>query len=75
MYVTQKLTYTNRTPDRLLLIIEPWAEEHWIDPDEQVYIEVLNGNPGNHLEIEHTDEGLTVHGWEGTVVNRRRGAK
>jgi hypothetical protein len=75
MHITQKLSYTNRTPGRLLLILEPWAEEYWIDPGQQVNIEVRNGTPGHYLELEHTSEGLTVYGWEGTVVSILRDGK
>ena len=69
MSITQKITYTNRTQGKLLIILEPWAEEYWIEPDQPVDIEVYNGSPGGHLEIEHTPEGLIVYGWEGTLVS------
>jgi hypothetical protein len=75
MHVTQKFTYTNRTLSRLLIILEPWAEEYWIDPGEQIDLEVRNGTPGHQLELEQTSEGLTIHGWEGTVVYILRDGK
>ena len=43
---TQTITYTNRTNRKLLIILEPWAEEYWIEPDQPVDIEVRNGSPG-----------------------------
>jgi hypothetical protein len=75
MPITQKFTYTNRTQSRLLIVLEPWAEEYWIDPGEHVDIEVRNGVSGNHLELEDTSEGITIHGWEGTVVSVLRDGK
>jgi hypothetical protein len=68
MHVIQKFTYTNRTQSRLLIILEPWAEEYWIDPGQQIEVEVRNGTPGHQLELEQTSEGSTIHGWEGTVI-------
>jgi len=70
--VIQKITYTNRTQGKLLVIIEPWAEEYWIEPDQPVDIEVRNGSPGGHLEIEQTAQGLIVYGWAGTAVSMVR---
>jgi hypothetical protein len=73
--VSQKITYTNRTQGKLLVILEPWAEEYWIEPDQPVDIEVRDGSPGGHLEIEHTPKGLIVYGWAGTVVSLVRDGK
>jgi hypothetical protein len=42
----QTLTYSNRTQSRLLIILEPWAEQYWIEPGEQVEVQVRNGVPG-----------------------------
>jgi hypothetical protein len=75
MYIVQKLTYTNRTQGRLLVFLEPWAEEYWIDPGERIDIEVRSGTPEGHLELEQTSEGITIYGWEGTVISILRDGK
>jgi hypothetical protein len=69
MSVSLTLTYANRTQRRVLLIIEPWAEEYWVEPDDLIKIEARVGAPGGHFEVEHTVDGLIVHGWEGTMVS------
>ena len=66
---TQKLTYTNRTQSRLRIILEPWAEEYWLDPGEHVDIEGRSESPGSLVqEIEHASEGPIIYGSEGSVV-------
>jgi hypothetical protein len=75
MDVIQKFTYTNRTQSRLLIVLESWGEEYWIDPSEQIEVEVRNGIPGHQLELEQTSEGLTIYGWEGTVIYILRDGK
>ena len=75
MRASQTVTYTNGTQGRLLIVLEPWAEQYWVQPGEQVDIEARNGVPGHHLELEHTAEGLIVYGWEGCVVSILRDGK
>jgi hypothetical protein len=50
-------------------MLEPWAEEYWIEPDDLVKIEARGGTPDGHFELERTIEGLIVHGWEGTMIS------
>jgi len=69
MRVTQKFSYTNRTRHKQLVIVEPWAWEYWIEPDDPVDVEVRGGSPEGHLEIEQTTQGLIIHGWTGTLVS------
>jgi hypothetical protein len=40
-----------------------------IQPGQQVDIQVRDGAAGNKPELEHTAEGLIVHGWVGCVVS------
>jgi len=75
MNAAGKITYTNRTRHRLRIILEPWAEEYGIDPDDPIDIVMQNGSPAGHLEIEQTAEGLTIYGWEGSVMSIFRGGK
>jgi hypothetical protein len=70
-----KITYTNRTRHRLRIILEPWAEEYWIEPNDPIDIVARNGNSRGHLEIEQIDAGLIIYGWEGLVVSIIRNGK
>jgi len=69
------LTYTNRTENRVLIIVEPWGEQYWIQPSEQIDIKVSNGIPGHQLELVHIAEALVIYGWEGSVVSILREGK
>jgi hypothetical protein len=75
MSATQTFTYANRTDRRLVLIIEYWAEEYWIEPGEQVEVVARGGVQGGRFEVEHRADGLTVYGWEGTMVYVLRNGK
>lgn len=68
MSTAQILTYTNRTRDRVLLILEPWAEQYWIEPGGRVDIKVSGGKQGYNIELEETANGIVVYGWEGCVA-------
>jgi hypothetical protein len=67
MNTTQTITYGNGTATRLLIILEPWAEQYWIEPADRVDIKAHSSVPGQ-LEFEHTQAGLIIYGWEGSVV-------
>ena len=75
MSVTQSSSYANRTDHRLILILEPWAEEFWVESGEQVDIEARGGVPGGRFELVHRTDGLTVYGWEGALVYVLRDGK
>jgi hypothetical protein len=75
MELALKVTYINRTPAKALIVLEPWAEEYWIEPGVGVDIEVRNGTADHHLEVEHTTHGLTIYGWEGSVISIFRDGK
>jgi hypothetical protein len=74
MNPTQTITYRNRTGGRLLIVLEAWAEQYWIEAGAQVEIHARSGVPG-HLELEHTDGGLIIYGWQGSVVSIIRDGK
>jgi hypothetical protein len=74
MNTTQTITYVNGAATRLLMILEPWAEQYWIEPRDRVDITAHSGVAG-HLEFEHTEAALIVYGWEGSVVRVFRDGK
>ncbi len=69
MDVIQKLNCINGASERMLLIIEPWAEEYWIEPGMSVEVVGLGGNIDGYFEAERFDQGMIIYGWEGCVVS------
>jgi hypothetical protein len=67
--MTQKLSYTNHTAADLRLTVEPWAQVYVVRPGHQIDIVVSGGDPGEYLEMEQLDDGLTIYGYQGCVVN------
>ena len=66
--MTQKLSYTNHTAADLRLSVEPWARVYKVRPGHQVEIVVTGGDPGEFLEMEQLDDGLTIYGYTGCTV-------
>jgi hypothetical protein len=68
----RSLTFTNRSNHRVLIIFEPWAEQYWIEPGQQVDIHAIqkrNVDRSGNWEVEQRAEALVFHGWEGCVLS------
>ena len=53
----------------MLLIVEPWAVEHWIEPGMSVVVIGQGGLTEGYFEIEHFNQGMIIYGWEGSIVS------
>lgn len=69
MGIQQRLSCINGTTENKLLIVEPWAEEYWLEPGISVEVIGLGGRIDGYFEIENFDQGMIVYGWEGCVVS------
>lgn len=66
MTYTSKFIFTNSSPDPLLLVLEPWAEERMIRPNSSVEVMGEGGEAGSYFELEQLDDRLIVYGWAGS---------
>jgi hypothetical protein len=64
-----KISCINGTSEVMLLIIEPWAEEYWLEPGVSVDVVGQGGVADGSFEVEYFDKGLIFYGWEGSVVS------
>lgn len=64
-----KLACINGKATRMLLIIEPWAEEYWIEPGVSVDVVGRGGSSEGGFEVEFVEAGMIVYGWEDSVVS------
>lgn len=62
-----RLEVSNRHDHPITLTIEPWAEEHVIEPNG-VLVVVGIGPPGQ-FEVSEHDRDVIVHGWSGSTVS------
>jgi hypothetical protein len=62
------LRCTNSTASRLRLVLEPWAEAYWIEPASSVDVLGRGGAAAAGFVVEHSVEGMVVHGWPGSVL-------
>jgi hypothetical protein len=61
----------NSRKSPLNLFLEPWGEIHKLDPDQMIRIEAsgpVGKSPDNVLEIESSEDSLTVWGSGGSGV-------
>ena len=65
---TQKIEICNTSKQKILLILEPWAEEYWIEPS--IGVEVIAEGGQGCFEIQYSENGaLLVHAWSGSVAS------
>ena len=63
----------NGSKKTMKLILEPWAREYKIRPDETVQI-LARGKNESLIEVEYNDDGnLTVYGWSDDMRIMRDG--
>jgi hypothetical protein len=65
-YVTS-LRLCNSRPTPVTLYLEPWGEQYTMAP-EAIFTAVARGPEGDGLEVQFTDDSLTLYGWPGAVV-------
>ena len=64
---TQKIEISNSSKQKILLILEPWAEEYWIEPN--IGVEVIGEGGQGCFEIQYSEKGtLLIHAWSGSVA-------
>jgi hypothetical protein len=66
------LSYENKTDKKLLLIVEPWAEQYWLPPGEKVDIVGQGGESGSDFQLNQSDGEIIVFGWIDSIVKVMR---
>lgn len=64
-----KISCVNGTSEAMLLIVEPWAEEYWLEPGMSVDVVGQGGAADGSFEVEYFDKGIIFYGWAGSVVS------
>jgi len=62
-----QLTVRNSLSTRSVLVLEPWGDEHILDPKATVSL-VADGPMPGKLEIEVGSGRLLIYGWKGSVI-------
>ena len=65
-YVTS-LRLCNARTIPVTLYLEPWGEQYTLMP-EATFTVVARGPEGDTLEVEWTDDHITLYGWPGATV-------
>jgi hypothetical protein len=61
----------NTCKHRIKVYLEPWGEVYPLDPKKKLRVDAIGPigvAPDNLLEIESSDDGVTVWGWGGSGV-------
>ena len=61
-----RITVTNENDQAITLYLEPWAEEHVIEPDAS--LELVGSGPPGEFAVAACQGGMTVYGWSGSTV-------
>ena len=66
-----RITVTNEKEQAITLYLEPWAEEHVIEPN--VSLELVGSGPPGEFEVAACQRGMTVYGFriDRTSASRR----
>jgi hypothetical protein len=63
-----KLSISNTLLSKLLIRVEPWAEELYLEPGQKLDITFM-GPEGGLIEFELGPEVVTIYGWEGSTFS------
>jgi hypothetical protein len=64
----QEVSVRLRTTRALRLYLEPWGDEFDCPAEATIQI-AARGPKGDTLEVEVSEDGVTVYGWPGSVVS------
>lgn len=62
-----RLRVTNEHDHPITLVVEPWAEEHLLEPNRS--LEVVGSGPPGVFEVSTCKDNVTVYGWSGSTVS------
>jgi len=70
---TIHLVVRNNLPTQSKVVLEPWGDEHTLDPEATISLVATGPVPGK-LEIEIASGRLLIYGWTGSVIQVIRNA-
>ena len=65
----------NSGKQRIRVYLEPWGEVYTLEPDKMLRLEAtgpIGTAPNNMLEINSSEDSITVCGWSGSGVTVHR---
>jgi hypothetical protein len=68
----KKFSLINGSPEEMLLILEPWAEEYQVPTGAVIEVVGEGGIVDGEFEVEYTSNGIIIYGWDGSVVHVKR---
>ena len=66
-------TINNEKTVPLTINLEPWGDRYEIGPGE--HVDVISSGQTGAIVLDVADEGVTVNGWEGSVLELSRYGK
>ena len=61
------LIVTNSRETEVFFFVEPWGNRHQMAPHANFIVKASSSVDGM-LQIEYTEDTITVYGWEGSIV-------
>ncbi len=68
--ISGNLSVVNGQASAVVLVLEPWGDQSLVAPGAVAEVDVSGPAP-MRIEVEVTDAGITIYGWEGAVMSVR----
>lgn len=65
-----RIRITNEHDHVITVFVEPWAEEHELEPKQS--LDIIGRGPPGTFEVSTSSDGTTVYGWSGSTVSVMR---
>lgn len=72
IHVKRTIALRNRRGTELVVVLEPWANEYVVEPDQTLEVVEENGEPGNTLEIDVEASHLVFYARPGSILRAYR---
>ncbi len=63
-----KRTFQNTSEHPILLRLEPWGDEGWVQPGSRVEVRATGPEANSVMEVEEDGSVITVYGWPGSTI-------
>ena len=68
------IDFRNSSQLRVLLVLEPWADEYVVEPQDMLSVFAEGPEPG-YLEVDYLESRILVHAWGGATIRIFRGTE
>lgn len=72
IHMKRTIALRNRRETELVVVLEPWANEYVVQPDQRIEVVEEDGEPGTTLEIDIEASHLVFYARPGSILRAYR---